>query len=201
MKIKLDFEGDALRRMSDASIKKNSRFAMAKTLTGAAFEARTATQKHLKRRLELKKSFLPKSVVVNKATKVKLYSEVGFLERAWLAPYLEEGGTRKPRGKTIAIPSGVKRSKKGSITKAKRPAALLNKPNVFIADINGTLGVWERAKRGNRLKLLYVLEYTTHYKPNTIAFIDVAMKTGMAFVKKNLGKNLVDAIRTARVKR
>lgn len=201
MKIKLHFEGDAIRRMQDDEIRKQAKFALAKTLTGAAFEARKAAQKHLNRRLELKTQFLPKSVVVNKATKIRLYSEVGFLDRAWLVPLLEEGGIRRPRGRTIAVPQDVKRGKRGNITKAKRPRQILDKPNVFIADINGTLGIWERAKKGRRLKLLYVLEYTARYRPRTITFIDVAMKSGNQFIKKNLGPNLMEALRQSRKRR
>jgi hypothetical protein len=204
MKIDLKVDGSAFKTLTPENIQKQARFAMAKTLTGAAFEARKATQRHVRRRLNIRRTFFPNSIVVNKATKVKLYSEVGFLERAWLAEYLEDGGVRTPRrSRTIAIPLNARRGKRGNVTSGQRPRNILQKDNVFIADIDGTLGIWERPRRrGSRtLRLLYALEYRARYRPNTINFTDVAEKVGKFYIKKNLGRNFSDAIASSKTRR
>lgn len=172
------------------------RFATAQTLTQVAFDARRAVQKMLHRRLEIKKTFLPKSVVVVKATKQNLEAVIGFMDRAKLVQLLEEGGRRRAVGsRNIAIPQAA-RTKSGRVTKARRPAALLAKGG-FIATINGTKGIWMRQGRGakTKIRLMYSLERTTKYDKGTIRFNRTVQGVVPNSFKRRLGPNLERAIR------
>jgi hypothetical protein len=169
-------------------------FALARTLTTAAFDGRAAVQANLPKWLDIRKPFLAKSVVANRATKNSLMSEVKMLDRAKLAPILEEGGTRKPRGRTIAMPVGVDHKR---LTKSKRPQALLARKDTFSAEINGVAGIWQKLKNG-RLKLMYAYEPSATYEPRKIHFRKTVLSVASKSISKNLGKNIADAVRTAK---
>lgn len=197
MKIKLDIDAKKLTKLMKDDLVKQARFASAKTLTGAAFASRKKLQKMLHVWLRINRPFLPKSIVANRATPKKLYSEVGFLDRATLTPLLERGGRRKPQGKHIAIPTdNLKRSARGTITKAKRPKQLLARKDTFHAVINGTNGIWQRDKRGNHIKLVYLFEKDTDYDAGTIKFYKTIEITAPRYIKNELLKNLERAIAT-----
>ena len=196
MDIKLEVDAKKLTKVDLPALEKQAKFAMAKTLTGAAFHSRQSLQRYLGIWLQIKRPFLPKSIVVEKATPNKLYAEVGFLDRARLVPLLEKGGTRRPHsGKNIAIPTdNVKRTGRGSISKAKRPAALLKKKNHFHAVLNGTNGIWE--KKGNNIRLVYLFEPNTEYDKGTIQFYKTVDVLAPRYIRRELLRNLDRAIAT-----
>lgn len=197
--VSITFDKRALKGLFGSELKRQLRFATAQTLTQVAWDSRAAVQKMLHRRLDIKKTFLPKSVIVVKATKQHLESVVGFMDRAKLAELLEEGGRRRPVGsRNIAVPQAA-RTKTGRVTKSRRPAALLAK-GAFIATINGTKGIWMKIGRGKntKIRLMYSLERSTKYDKGTIRFHRTVQGIVPASFKKRLGRNLENAIRNRR---
>lgn len=192
--VTIKFDDRQLKHLGE-KLEKQIRFATMLTLNQAAFDARSAVQTMIARKLELKTKFLPSSVVVNKATKQKLEAIVGFLERARLAELLEEGGTRIPFGNHIAIPIGA-RSKSGRVTKANHPSAIIARGG-FVREIEGLLGIWLPARGGKRrITLMYVLKEQTKYRGSNITFERTVKGAIPASVKRNFARNVQNAFRS-----
>lgn len=186
----------ALKMMKQAE--KQSRFALAKTFTGAAFEARKATIANLPKWLTLRNQFLSRSVIVERADRNNLEARVGFHKRADWAERLEEGGTRRPRkGANIAIPQGVRPSQNSLVPKRLRPSALRNRKDVFRKEINGIDGLWQ-VLPGRRVKLLFSFDESTQYEQNKIYFLRTASAVAIKFIANNVEKNFVEAMKTAK---
>lgn len=177
------------------NVEKQTRFAAAKTLTGAAYAARKDTMHHVGQKLTLRNRFLPQSIYVVRATKENLVARVGFLKRADWAEILEEGGTRRARRNNIAIPQGARKAVKAKIPKNLRPEALRGRKDVFRKRLGGIDGIWQLLP-GRRLKLLYNLEPTTHYEARKIQFKKTASTAAMKFISRNLDKNVAHAFKT-----
>jgi len=189
-----------LSTLSPKGLEKQVNFATAKTLTQVAFDSRRKVQAMLRHKLSIKRQFLPRSVVVTKATPKNKEAIVGFLERAHLVELLEEGGTRVPRSsKNIAIPHAAK-SARGRVTKAKRPDRLLQLPNTFVATINGNKGIWQSFKKGGKtgVRLMYDLEPRVRYDRGTITFHKAVDTTARHSFRNRFKKNFWDAVRTAK---
>lgn len=185
------------RKLTGMELNKQARFAGSQALNKAAYDGRRGVQKMLYRKLDIRKRFLPNSVVYNKSTKDRLIVQLGFLERAKLVPLLEEGGRRRPAtSKTIAVPQGAK-GRTGKVAPSKRPKRLLQKKGAFIATINGTTGIWERLK-GRKLRLLYVFKGTTQYEAKTMTFFDTAEKVMLGSFKKNFPTYFDRALRKSK---
>jgi hypothetical protein len=195
--MKVDFKIDAskLTSITKGELSKQARFAAAKTLTGAAFDARQKIQRYLPIWLDMKTRLLERSVIVERARPNKLKAVVGFHKRTTLAGLLKKGGTRHPKGRAIAVPVRA-RNKTGRITRSRTVKALLAKPNTFSAEINGVGGVWQRDRRTNRITLLYAYENTTHYDKKTIRFHGTVKVHAPKYIWRNLWKNLEYALVT-----
>lgn len=177
---------------------KQTAYALARTFTGAAFEARKAVQANLPKWLILRNRFLEQSVIVEKADKQNVTAYVGFHKRANFAKMLEEGGTRKPRhGSNIAIPQGVRASENQKVPKKLRPSALRGRKNVFRKTINGIDGIWQLQK-DRTIKLLYNLDPTTQYEREKIHFRKTASVIALRFIAQNMEKNYDNAMKTSR---
>ena len=141
-------------------------FAIAGALNATAFDARKAVKKNLFKKFILRNKWTERGVIVVKANKHELTAWVN-LNRGYMYDQ-EEGGTRTPGGQSIAVPMGVRKDKKRRITKAKRPRALLDKPNTFIIRKGESsrlpAGIYQRM-RGRKVKLLYALEPKITIKP------------------------------------
>lgn len=189
------FSGGALNLMKKCE--KQTAFALAKTFTGAAFEARKATQANLPKWLTLRSSFLERSVIVDRATKQNLTAYVGFHKRANFAKLLEEGGTRRPRGNNLAIPQGVRASENQKIPKRLRPSALKGRKDVFRKTINGIDGLW-RLNKNKTITLLYNLAPSASYERQKISFRKTASVIALKHIAQNAAKNYDNAMRTSR---
>ena len=155
-------------------------FATSKALNDVAFDARTAIQTALPKKLDRPTKGLIKSVIVEKSKKKHLIARVGFAGKGFgkslwtespavIMARLIAGGTRKPKGKPyLKIPSntkggGIKLNKFGNISgkKTKLPTMLGNKDKFFSGVPKGDYGnndagIWERtpanSKRAKRSK-------------------------------------------------
>lgn len=172
-------------------------FATAGALTSTAFDAQRAVKRNLSRKFNLTNKFTISSVRVKKADKRTLTAKVFFMPIA--ARYMqrhETGGTKTPRGRSIAVPAGVKKSARGKISKANRPRQILNKPGVFKATIGGQRGIYRR-KRGKPLEMLYALEPRVRIRARLDFGKTVAGVVNSRF-PRNMRASFARALRTAR---
>jgi hypothetical protein len=166
--ITVNFNG--LNKILSSALKAQVPQATAKSLTQVAFDCRTVLQLHEHSDLHLTRKFIPSQTQVEMAKPTNLRSEVGLTDRVTFGVRLVDGGSRSPQtSKYIAVPISVKRNKRGGITKAQKPSALLNKPGHFLKEINGIKGIWVKQKSG-KLELEYVLKPVTTY--NEAPYLD-----------------------------
>jgi hypothetical protein len=92
-------------------------------------------------------------------------------------PLQEQGGTRTPSGKTLAIPdkSGLGVAENADIPKNERPRAIRNDSTVFSGTIHGIAGIWQRVGK-NSVMLLYKYEKSASIKQR-YNFLPVAETT------------------------
>lgn len=191
--IKIEIDKSKLRALTHDQLRKQSSYAIAKTLTGAAYEVRKRTQQNIPKWLDTRTQYLQRAIAVDGATVRNQTARVGFLERANLVSLFEEGGTRHPKRRAIAVPT----AHVGKITRGKTPSNILRRKNVFISTINGTHGIYQMTNR--RVRLLYTFKEQTKYEKKHMKFHKTAEAVAPKFIEKNLWKNLVHAINTAKI--
>jgi hypothetical protein len=191
MKATLDFELSKLTSITKLELAKQARFAAAQTLTGAAFDVRDRLQRLIPMWIKTTRPFLQRSVIVQRATRIKLEAIIGFHKRADFTKLLEKGGTRRPLGRAISIPVGEQIKRRRTQNTIRQ---LLSQPNTFSGTISGVAGVWRR--RGKRIKLLFAYEPSTTYDPNQIHFHETVRLIAPRYVRQHLWRNLQEAIKT-----
>jgi hypothetical protein len=169
---------------------------MSQTLNNLAFDIRKETQSNLPKWLNLTRPYLSSQVIYESSTVNNLTAYVGFHKRVAFAKLLEEGGTRKPKGRAIAIPTRqVKKTAKGGISNANRPRALLQKAGVFsgVPESRRLAGIWQATKR-IPLRALYVYKQSTKYEPGKMQFRATANRLidrkGAALFERNINRFL-----------
>jgi len=178
-----------LRALTSGQLQKTLTYTSAQSLSATAFDIQKSTRNRLPSWVSLTRKFLTSQVVVEKATTQRPIAKVGFTSAADFATLLESGGTRTPRNsRNLSIPVGVKRSKRGGITKSNRPRAQLDKRNVFVQRIHGHKGIFKRLRNG--LTLLYSLVPQTHYRGGNINFLDNAERVARATLERNFRRIL-----------
>lgn len=186
-----------LKGLTSKEIDKQITFAVAKSLTSVAWEARSQLQnRDLPVWLRLTRRWIPSQVRVERATKYDLTAYVYLTDKVPYIPYMEEGGTRHPRGRTISIPStSVKRANTGGITKANRPHQLLQRKDTFSGTIRGTAGIWQRTRDG-RIKLLYSYNDQANYRTKHTKIVNSVMGVVNNKYMGILERNVDQAFRT-----
>lgn len=149
-------------------------YACARTLTTLAQDAQAEVRRQLPRRFTVRNTFVEKGVRIKAATKANLQSEVfANTEGTFSLDFMllqEEGGAKRPRGRSLAIPVGAKRSKRDIVTQANRPRAALSKKGVFISHqdtaetVHLSPGIYKRVGK-RRLSLQFDLEPRADVKP------------------------------------
>lgn len=147
------------------------------------------------------KRFASQAMRVKKATKTNLVASVfDPKRREWLARHVT-GGIKKPRGRNLAIPVGIKRLASGKIGKAKRPRALLNKPKTFaVKNDKGRLhaGIYQRrGKKQYPIKLLYIFSSSAAIR-RRFPFYEDANSTATRSFPNKFRRELSFALRRAR---
>ena len=198
LNIRLNIDTSKLGAITRGTLEKQLPFATALALTNVAFEVRRDTQQRLPSWLKINKTkFFTSSVVVEKATKSNLVARVGFLERVQLIHMMEDVPvTRKQVRQMIAVPNNATRSKKGNITKANRPKALLEGGKAFQKTIGGVPGVWQYVNR--KLSLIWAYEKETKYETKFTKFRDNAYSVIEKKMAKAMEDALVRAVQTAK---
>lgn len=190
----LDDVHDRLNRLH----RKQIPFATALGLTWTANDARDQVKRELPERFVLRSTWVQRGIRSSPATKRRLEARV--FSRDPFMVKQERGATRRPKGQHIALPRGIRTSKKQRITRAKRPGRVLQKPNVFLADLPGSrrVGIYRRiGRRGNR-RLLYVLDPRPMNVSPRFKFAETVDRAVKQRYRKNFGKALARSIATSR---
>ncbi len=202
------------------SLKKQIPFATAQALTGVAQQIAAAEKTAFQRKLENPTPFTVNSVGSAGARRDNLIAKVFVRDIAagYLEP-LEFGGVHKLNGQSLLNPKNVKLNKYGNLSRNKL-SQLKAKPDVFIGDIDGINGVWQRvkAKKGKKgkkrqkrsangthrarvknpmPKLLIRFGDALPVKP-TLGYMDRAEKMAAGLIPGALSKAIDEALRTAR---
>lgn len=155
-------------------------FATSVALNDTAFDVRRQiVDRTMPRAFKLKNKRFPSAAMrVRKSTKRKLRAGVyDRLGREYLVTQAT-GGIKRPRGRHIAVPQGVRRTSTGKISKANRPRQMLNKPRHFIATMpSGKSGIWKR-KGKSRLPISLEYAFVTQARiPKRLRFYEDAQRT------------------------
>lgn len=202
------------------SLKKQIPFATAQALTNVARQIAAAEKTAFQRKLENPTPFTVNSVGSVGARRDNLTAKVFVRDIAagYLEPF-EFGGVHKLNGNALLNPKDVKLNKYGNLGRNKL-SQLKVKSNVFIGDIDGINGVWQRVKpkkgrkgkkrqkrsaNGTRRvreknpmpKLLIRFGDALPVKP-TLGYMDRAEKMAAALMPGALSKAINEALKTAK---
>lgn len=175
-------------------------FARAKALTMTAQDAQADVRASLYERFTIRRPWVPGGIRITAAKKHDAvpFAEVGSRDEFMLKQ--ETGGVKGPApGKrTVAIPAGVRGSKRAIVPRVKWPAKLLAKPRTFITNLGGdTSGLIRMGSRNAGFKLLWVFKKSITLKPR-FGFHDTVTATVHRTWADNQRKALIEAVRTAR---
>lgn len=202
------------------SIKKQVPFATAQALTSVVRQIAAAEKTAFQRKLENPTPFTVNSVGSVGARRDSLTAKVYVRDIAagYLEPF-EFGGVHKLNGQALLNPKDIKLNKYGNLSRNKL-SQLKAKSNVFIGDVDGINGVWQRvkAKKGRKgkkrqkrsangtrrareknpmPKLLIRFGDALPVKP-TLGYMDRAEKMAAALMPSAISKALDEALKTAK---
>ena len=202
------------------SLKKQIPFATAQALTNVARQIAVAEKAAFQRKLENPTPFTVNSVGSVGARRDSLTAKVYVRDIAagYLEPF-EFGGVHKLNGQALLNPKDIKLNKYGNLSRNKL-SQLKAKSNVFIGDVDGINGVWQRvkAKKGRKgkkrqkrsangtrrareknpmPKLLIRFGDALPVKP-TLGYMDRAEKMAAALMPGAISKAIDEALKTAK---
>lgn len=202
------------------SLKKQIPFATAQALTSVARQIAAGEKVAFQRKLESPTPFTVNAVGSAGARRDNLTAKVFVrdIAAAYLEP-LEFGGVHKLNGNALLNPKDVKLNKYGNLGRNKL-SQLKAKSNVFIGDIDGINGVWQRVKvkkskkgkkrqkrsaNGTRRereknpmpKLLIRFGDALPVKP-TLGYMDRAEKMAANLMPGAISKAISEALKTAK---
>lgn len=170
LEISLKADYDAIYRRLNTIQQKQLPYAFQLTLNDIIFEARKQiVETTYPRSFDVRnRSFARATFRVKKASKRYLVAELyDHLDRANLRLHAT-GGTKKPRGSSIAVPSDIMKAKRRAkgIPKGQRPRQILEQPGAFIAVMKGgKKGIWKRrGKKRLPIDLLYSFQTSAEIK-------------------------------------
>ena len=201
---------DDVLRDVDRAFSKQIPFALSKGLNDTATEAINAMKAQLPKKLDRPTPFTMRAFALKRSTKRNLVATV--YVKPIQAEYLEYqilGGTRRPKGKALLVPRGVRLNKYGNIPR-KRVQTLLARPDTFSGTINGVAGIWQRGhhtKTGRwstagkakptSLRLLVAYEPKASYRP-LFPMQKIVNGVFNRTLSKNVSKAIDYAIETAK---
>lgn len=173
-------------------------FALSLALNATAEDVKRNADKALARRLDRPTRFTLRAFRVLRSTKRRLASAVFAMDRQ--AAYLvwaERGGERKPTGKAIVVPVGMRTNAHGNIPRGGVKGALA-KPGVFSgrAGKRRAPGIYERKPTGG-LRLLIAYTPRAGYRPR-LRFGEDAAKTARARMPVHFERAMRRALETAK---
>jgi len=111
-----------------------------------------------------------------------------------------EGGTKVPRGKSIAIPAQDRPQVRGRASyNRNKPRTVLGRPRAFVQTVGNQEMILERRTRKRYpLKRLYLLEDSAVRIPKRFPFYEDGRRTAIRSFDKSFAKRFAAAKRTAR---
>lgn len=201
-------------------IKKQVPFATAQALTSVAKKIEAAEKVAFQRHLDNPTPFTVNSVRSFGARKSSLTAKVFVMDTAasYLEPF-EFGGQHKLNSQALLNPKNIKLNKYGNLTRNKM-TQLKAKADVFVGEVGGANGVWQRTKakkdkkgkkrrkrsaNGTRQprmkmpapKLLIQFGDALPVKP-TLGYFDRAQEMANALMPTELSRAMAEAMRTAK---
>ncbi|GKX39561.1 MULTISPECIES: hypothetical protein [Pectobacterium] len=201
-------------------VKKQIPFATAQALTSVARKIQAAQKTAFQRNLENPTPFTVNSLGSAGANKNNLKARVFVRDIAasYLEPF-EFGGAHKLNSQALLNPKNIKLNKHGNLTRNKM-SQLKAKPDVFVGEVGGVNGVWQRRKakktkkgkkrlkrsqNGSRRsrqkmpapKLLIRFGDALQVKP-TLGYMDRANAMAAALMPGELSRAIAEAMRTAK---
>ncbi|MFV8985335.1 hypothetical protein [Serratia fonticola] len=202
-------------------IKKQVPFATAQALTSVARKIADSQKTAFQRHLDNPTPFTVNSVRSFGARKNSLTAKVFVMDTAasYLEPF-EFGGQHKLNSQALLNPKNIKLNKYGNLTRNKM-TQLKAKADVFVGEVSGSNGVWQRtkAKKGSKKgkkrrkrsangtrqprmkmpapKLLIQFGDALPVKP-TLGYFERAQTMASALMPTELSKAIADAMQTAK---
>lgn len=201
--IRADVKG--LTRYMNSLQKKQIPFATSQALNDTAFQAKKDQVIQLPKTLDSPTPFTKKGMRVKKANKRAPVATI-YIEdkRNEYMKYQVAGGVRKPRNKTILVPTrNLKLNKYGNITRAQRRKLFNDKKKHFTGTPQGMAGaragVWKRTGAGGRKGLVMVAEFKKQVKyEKKYPFHQQVNRIAARNFPVNFRKRFAQALKTAR---
>jgi len=158
--VNVDVSG-AVKMLSDVQ-QKHVPFATSLAINALAATAVKEMPEQMEKELDKPTPFTRRGYFVLRSSKTNLIAVVHAktIQEQYLK-YQADGGERAPKRRAIPIPAQLKPNQFGNIPRGKI-AKLLARPDVFMGEVKGILGVWQRTKATRKanagLKLLVYLE-------------------------------------------
>ncbi|MBK5145987.1 hypothetical protein I2494_20165 [Budviciaceae bacterium BWR-B9] len=202
------------------SLKKQIKFATSQALTSTVRQIERAQKNALKQNLDNPTPFTISSVKSRGATKNNLVAKVFVMDIAadYLKPF-EVGGIHKLNSQALLNPKNIKLNKYGNLARNKSQQ-LKSKPDVFVGDVDGVNGIWQRtkAKKGKKGKKRRVRSQNGNRQPRLkspapklliqfgdalpvkpiLNYMNRANKMAAELMPGELEKALAEAFRTAK---
>lgn len=220
--MKINFSAQNLIPQATANMAKQLNFAAAKSLTQTAAAIKQATPARLEQKLDKPTPFTKSGVFVQPARRDQLRAVVGFKDvQANYLALQEEGGSRSPKRKLIALPGAIEKNQYGNLTPSllrrlylrakanKRATKGLLKSlktgsdtRLFIGSPRGgnrAIGIWARTNNNQRLLLLVAFtDKPVRYGRSKLEWTEFATQQARRQLPDLFRKNLADALATAR---
>jgi hypothetical protein len=182
-------------------------FATALAINRTLEEIQGAARAGIRERFTLRRpTFVERLVKINnadRARKDRLAGRVGIQgARADLLTKFEAGGTKRPAGRSIAVPIDAKRTKADIVRAGQRPRRVLEDPRSRAFMVRGPDGrgvIKQRVGRGRGAQVRVLFGLTPRAElPASLRFHETAERTARARFSTNLQGFLGYALRTAR---
>lgn len=159
-------------------------YATATAINSTAVEGQKDQRRHQRRVFDVRRpTWVDRAVKIKPfANKRRLYADIAIDApggRSDILAKFEEGGRKRPRGESIAIPQEARRTKAGVVSRSQRPRAFKfraskkggaligEKRTMLIRDQSGRGVIVQRVGRGRHVtkRVLYALEPVVPIKP------------------------------------
>ncbi|WP_454273323.1 hypothetical protein [Roseovarius sp. MBR-154] len=203
MQIRIDHNIRQVQRGLNDVARRQIPFATSKAINDALREIERNMIKRMRRVLDRPTRFTLRAFAIRRASKRRLTGAIFARDRqAGYLSFAESGGTRRPDGRALAVPTGRRLNRFGNVPRG-GVRSDLGKDRVFSGKPKGNqgpAGVYQRMGRGGRaaLRQLYIYKPFTRYLRKPLGFGKTARTTAEKRLPTLLQRALLAAIRTAR---
>ena len=190
--IKVDYK-DALKDIKRV-VKNQIPFAASQALNDVAHKSQDALKAKAPLYLDRPTPFTLRGFRYKRSTKRNLVALVYInpIQAKYLRFQIEGGPRRGP----TAVPVNVKLNKYGNIPGRKR--GLKRNKRQYFGTINKTFGLWERSRKGDRVKLVAAMHKKVIYKRNRFPFQSIVTRTVAKHWQRAFTRRYNAALLTAR---